>query len=56
VLLRHASLTAALDANNDDVRAVRLHARHADPQTTMRYNDNRQDLASRVAATLANTL
>jgi hypothetical protein len=36
--LRHASITAALDANND-VRAAQLHARHADPQTTMRYDD-----------------
>jgi len=54
--LRHASITAALDANNGDVRAVQLHARHADPQTTMRYDDNRQDLAGRVAASLANAL
>jgi integrase/recombinase XerC len=54
--LRHASITAALDANNGDVRAVQLHARHADPQTTMRYDDNRQDLAGRVAASLATVL
>ena len=54
--LRHASITAALDANNGDVRAVQLHARHADPQTTMRYDDNRHDLAGRVAASLANVL
>jgi integrase/recombinase XerC len=54
--LRHASITSALDANNGDVRAVQLHARHADPQTTMRYDDNRQDLAGRVAASLANVL
>ena len=54
--LRHASITAALDANNGDVRAVQLHARHADPKTTMRYDDNRQDLAGRVAANVANVL
>jgi integrase/recombinase XerC len=54
--LRHASITAALDVNNGDVRAVQLHARHADPQTTMRYDDNRQDLAGRVAASLASVL
>jgi integrase/recombinase XerC len=54
--LRHASITTALDANNGDVRAVQLHARHADPQTTMRYDDNRQDLAGRVAASLASVL
>jgi len=54
--LRHASITAALDANNGDVRAVQLHARHASPQTTMRYDDNRKDLAGQVAAGLAEAL
>jgi integrase/recombinase XerC len=51
--LRHASITAALDTSNGDVRAAQAHARHASPQTTMRYDDNRQDLAGRVAASLA---
>jgi hypothetical protein len=32
----------------DDVRAVQQHARHANPQTTMRYDDNRRDLAGKV--------
>ena len=54
--LRHASITAALDMNNGDVRAAQLHARHADPQTTIRYDDNRRDLAGRVAQTLADVL
>jgi integrase/recombinase XerC len=54
--LRHASITAALDENNGDVRAVQQHARHADPRTTMRYDDNRRDLAGKVAASLANVL
>jgi integrase/recombinase XerC len=54
--LRHASITVALDANNGDVRAAQLHAPHADPQTTRRYDDNRRDLASPVAATLVDTL
>jgi integrase/recombinase XerC len=54
--LRHASITAALDMNNGDVRAAQLHARHADPQTTMRYDDNRRDLAGRVAQSLADAL
>lgn len=51
--LRHASITAALDANNGDVRAAQQHARHANPQTTMRYDDNRRDLAGRVAESIA---
>ena len=54
--LRHASITAALYTSNGDVRAAQAHARHADPQTTMRYDDNRQDLAGHVAAELANAL
>ena len=54
--LRHASITAALDANGGDVRAVQQHARHANPQTTMRYDDNRRDLAGRVAQGLAGIL
>jgi integrase/recombinase XerC len=54
--LRHASITAALDTSNGDVRAAQAHARHASPQTTMRYDDNRQDLAGKVAASLAAAL
>jgi integrase/recombinase XerC len=54
--LRHASITAALDTSNGDVRAAQAHARHANPQTTMRYDDNRQDLAGKVATSLANAL
>ena len=51
--LRHASITAALDAHNGDIRAVQQHARHASPQTTMRYDDNRKDLAGKIAESLA---
>ena len=54
--LRHASITAALDTSNGDVRAAQAHARHANPQTTMRYDDSRLDLAGKVAACLADTL
>jgi integrase/recombinase XerC len=54
--LRHASITTALDTSNGDVRAAQAHARHASPQTTMRYDDNRQDLAGQIAAVLASAL
>jgi integrase/recombinase XerC len=54
--LRHASITAALDASNGDVRAVQQHARHTNPQTTLRYDDNRRDLAGQVATGLAGLL
>ena len=55
-IMETAIANALKNANNGDVRAVQLHARHADPQTTMRYDDNRQDLAGRVAAGLATVL
>jgi integrase/recombinase XerC len=54
--LRHASITAALHNSNGDVRAAQAHARHSNPQTTMRYDDNRQDLAGKVAVGLAEVL
>lgn len=54
--LRHASITAALDNTNGDVRAAQMHARHANPQTTMRYDDAREDLAGKVSAGLADVL
>lgn len=54
--LRHASITAALDALNGDVRAVQQHARHTSPEVTMRYDDNRKDLAGKVASCLSKVL
>jgi integrase/recombinase XerC len=54
--LRHASIQPALDTSNGDVRAAQAHARHASPQTTMRYDDNRQDLAGKMAVRLAEAL
>jgi integrase/recombinase XerC len=54
--IRHASITAALDNTNGDVRAAQAHARHSNPHTTMRYDDARQDLAGKVSAGLADAL
>lgn len=54
--LRHASITAALDSSNGDVRAVQQHARHSKPETTIRYDDNRRDLAGKIANDLAAVL
>ncbi len=54
--LRHASITAALDSTNGDVRAVQQHARHSKPETTIRYDDNRRDLAGKIANGLADVL
>jgi integrase/recombinase XerC len=50
--LRHAAITAALDAG-ETLRAVQRFARHADPRTTIKYDDNHHDLAGKVAVAVA---
>lgn len=47
--LRHAAITEALDATGGDVRRAQRFARHRNPATTLRYDDNRADLAGQVA-------
>jgi len=47
--LRHAAITAVLEASNGNVRLACAFARHASPTTTMRYDDNRQNLAATAA-------
>jgi site-specific recombinase XerC len=54
--LRHASITRALDLTNGDIRKVQKFARHADPKTTMRYDDSRKDLAGEVSRMLGDDL
>lgn len=51
--LRHQAITRVLDLTAGDVRAAQRFARHASPATTMRYDDNRQDLAGQLARRLA---
>lgn len=53
--LRHASITAVLDATGD-LRAAQRHGRHASATTTLRYDDNRQDIAGKAAQTVASLL
>lgn len=48
--LRHAAVTLGLV--NNDIRAVRAFSRHASVQTVMIYDDNRQDIAGKVAASI----
>lgn len=50
--LRHAAITAALDAGRD-VREVLRFSRHKDPRTLMHYDDSRKDHAGEVAAVVA---
>lgn len=51
--MRHAAITAALDATGGDVRRVRAFSRHAKVETLTRYDDNRKDGAAEVAALVA---
>jgi integrase/recombinase XerC len=46
--LRHASITAALDAG-EDIRNVRKFSRHKRLETVLRYDDARDDAAARIA-------
>jgi integrase/recombinase XerC len=50
--VRHSSITAGLDLTKDP-RAVQKHARHASMDTTMVYDDNREDLGGQVAQVVA---
>ncbi len=50
--LRHAGITRALDLTNGDIRKVARFARHANPKTTLLYDDARRDLAGEVARLL----
>lgn len=47
--LRHAGITAALDATNGNIRAVQRFSRHRDPAVLIRYDDSRRDMAGEVA-------
>ena len=51
--LRHASITAALDATNGDVRSVARFSRHKQVSTVMLYDDARSDMFGRIAAMVA---
>lgn len=43
--IRHAAITAVLDATNGDMRKAQAFGRHASASTTVAYDDNRQDLS-----------
>lgn len=51
--LRHAAITAALDATGGDVRRAQRLSRHADVRTLQRYDDNRADLQGEVTGLLS---
>lgn len=47
--IRHASITCALEMTNGDVARVAKFARHLDVRTTIRYDEKRDELNSRIA-------
>lgn len=51
--IRHSGITAALDATGGDVRRVQKLSRHADLNTLMIYDDNRQNLQGELSDLLA---
>ena len=51
--LRHAAITAALDASGGDLRAAQRFSRHRDPRTLCLYDDNRKDLGGDLACRVA---
>ncbi len=50
--LRHQGITRILELTNGNIDAAQKFARHADPKTTQRYNDNRKDVAGEMAKLL----
>lgn len=51
--LRHAAITAVLDANGGDVRAAQRFSRHKDLRTVQFYDDARRDIGGQMAALIA---
>jgi len=50
--LRHAAITAALEATDGDIPRVMAFSRHKNVQTVMIYDDRRQDLGGKVSELL----
>jgi integrase/recombinase XerC len=50
--LRHQAITRILELTNGNIEAAQGFARHSDPKTTMKYNDNRKDVAGAMARLL----
>jgi integrase/recombinase XerC len=50
--LRHQAISRILELTNGNIEAAQGFARHSDPKTTMKYNDNRKDVAGQMARML----
>ena len=53
---RHAGITMVLDETKGDIRAAQQFARHSDPRVTMKYDDNRVDLAGDASSRITKRL
>jgi integrase/recombinase XerC len=53
---RHSGITAYLDASNGDIRGAQKLGRHANPATTMRYDDNRKNAQKQATDMLADLI
>lgn len=51
--VRHTAITGVLDLTGGNLRVAQRFARHASADTTIRYDDNRQDLGGEAARRLA---
>ncbi len=51
--LRHAAITATLDATGGDLRTAQRLSRHSDVRTLIKYDDNREDLQGRATGLLS---
>lgn len=54
--LRHSAITEALRLFNGNIQVVQRFSRHKDPRTVLIYDDNREDLAGKVARAVAASL
>ncbi len=54
--LRHAGITAALDATGGDVRRVQRFSRHKDVRTLTIYDDRRKDEAGEIACLISESI
>lgn len=47
--IRHSSITEALEKTNGNISAVQKFARHSDPKTTIRYDDQRKNVSLEIS-------
>ncbi|WP_408036926.1 tyrosine-type recombinase/integrase [Tolypothrix bouteillei] len=47
--VRHSAITTVLDQNNGNYRATQRFSRHAQVQTVLKYDDNRQNLQKQMS-------